>query len=63
MKGILPAPVVMLHGPSSAEMSGSSAARAGRGAASIASSEGPTTVADPVMKLCARNSRRVRGRG
>ena len=31
--------------------------------ASMPSSEGPITVAEPVMKLCARNSRRVRGRG
>ncbi len=44
-------------------MSPASVARAVRGAASIASSDGPMTVAEPVMKLCARNSRRVRGRG
>src|ERR1700724_3653099 len=64
MNGILPAPVVMLHGPSRLLMSGASVevARAPLGAASMASSEGPITVAEPVMKLCARNSRRGRAR-
>src|SRR5580692_3374283 len=62
MNGILPAPVEMLHGPNRALMSPANPARAERGAASIARSEGPITVAEPVMKLWARNSRRVRGR-
>src|ERR1700722_7635827 len=62
MNGILPAPVEMLHGPNKELMSPASVARAVRGAASIVRSEGPITVAEHVMKLCAKNSRRVRGR-
>ncbi len=63
MKGILPAPVVMLHGAHCRldvrGQRGLRGARIGKHAGSV----GAITVAAPVMKPCARNSRRVRGRG
>src|SRR6202051_5309011 len=47
MNGILPGPVVMLHGPSKLEMSPASVARAARGGASHASRGGASHGAPP----------------
>ena len=66
MKGIKPAPAVIPQLVIAVWISPGSvgeAARAARGSASRLTSGGMSTVAPPVMKLCAMNCLRVVGRG